>query len=80
MIAKQPYFTDDVCGQIIGSPYVCGILVYRGRQQGPTFYSCSDDEIVEAAKKYKQDLFNQIGVVWPEIYPETNAWEVRIAC
>lgn len=54
-------------------------LYYSNRRQGPPAYADNPSDLVAALKDQKQRMIHECGKASEFMYPDNNAWEVRIA-
>lgn len=69
---------DDVNGVIIGGECAAGCLTYEGRRQGKQLYAGSEGDLHDMAAQYRQEILDGCGLAAREIYPDSDAWRLRI--
>jgi hypothetical protein len=67
---------DDVNGFIVGSYCVCAQLKYDGRDQGQRIIAADEDAARQIAEQKKQEIRNDLGQLFEEIYPDDSKWRV----
>jgi len=67
---------EDVNGFIVGSYCVCAQLKYDGRDQGQRIIADDEDAARAIAKQQKQEIRNDLGQSFNEIYPDDSKWRV----
>ena len=69
---------DDVNGTIVGGHFKSGAISYNGRIQGQLVHEYSEELLI---KKLTNDMRRRIadcGAAVDHIYPNNDAWEIRI--
>lgn len=69
---------DDVNGVIIGGECIVGYLTYEGRRQGKQLYAGSEGHLHAMATQYREEIIESCGMAAREIYPDSDAWCLRI--
>lgn len=65
-------------GNIVGGDTKIGTVHYHGRQQGGQVFGSDDDDIIERLKFQRDTLIGETGAAKEYIYPDDEAWEIRI--
>ena len=69
---------DDVNGVIVGGDFKSGALYYEGRIQGQVVHEDTEEVLI---RRLTDDIRRRIadcGAAVDYIYPDSNAWEIRI--
>ncbi len=74
MATKWGY--DETNGIIIGGEYKKACLFNEDRQQGPSFYGDTDEDLIKQATAYTSKLKTDLGEEYKRLYP--NGFELRI--
>lgn len=69
---------DDTNGIVVGTMYKVGQLYYEDRPQGRQLYATSEAELKDKARRLKQEMLNDCGTVVEYIYPNKQAWILKI--
>lgn len=70
---------DDVNGTIVGGDYVCGYLFYGDkRAHVKQLYAKSEAELKEKAISLKQEILEDNKEIRHWLFPDNDAWSVKI--
>lgn len=65
---------DDVRGTVIGDIMITGVLMYEDRPQSENITAKTEDDILTLAKKKKDKIINELGLIFNYTYPEQKWW------
>ena len=69
---------EDVNGIIIGGEYESGRLFYAGRPQSQRVWENTVKKVIEKLNTRGQEIKAECGPAYKLIYPDNNAWEIRL--
>ena len=65
---------DDVRGTVIGEIMMAGVLMYEDRPQSQNIIAKTEDDILTLANNKKNEIINDLGVVFNCVYPRQKWW------
>lgn len=69
---------DVPAGNIAGTHWKEGRCYYDGRPQGPKLAAESQEDLIKTLTEKQREIIRDQGSVADYIYPDNDAWELRI--